>query len=84
MNPNAHMQSPPLAWSSPEREIRRRVVLTLGWVLFLLAVAPLLLFPLHLPRWAGNALVVTACTGGACIVYGELAVALARWRLIAK
>lgn len=84
MNPNAHMQSPQLAWTSPERENRRRVVLTLGWVAFLIAVAALLLFPLHLPRWAGNVLVATACTGGACIVYGELTTALARWRLIGK
>ncbi|HSU17986.1 hypothetical protein [Longimicrobium sp.] len=74
----------PQPWTSPEREIRRRVVLTLAWGAFLLAISLLLIFPLHLPRWAGNALVVTACTGGACIVYGELTVALARWRLVGK
>ena len=78
------MQSQQPAPNVPAGEIRRTVVLTLGWVTFLLAMILLLLFAVHLPRWAGNVLAVTACTGGAAIVYGELSVALARWRLIGK
>lgn len=81
--PNAQMQSPQPSPNLPAREIRRKVVLTVGWVGFLLAIS-LLLFAAHLPRWAGNALAATACTGGACIVYGQLSMFRVRWRLVGK
>jgi hypothetical protein len=77
------MQSQQLASNVPAREIRRTVVVALGWAAFLLAMV-LLLFAVHLPRWAGDAMAVIACTGGAAIVYGELSVRRARWRLVGK
>jgi hypothetical protein len=77
------MWSQQLSRTGSDRELRRTVVLTLGWVFFLLAVLPLLFTP-HLPAWATWSLAVTAGTGGLGIVYGELFPARGRWRFAGK
>jgi hypothetical protein len=77
------MASAQLEWTETHGEIRRKIILTAGWIAFLLAT-PALLFVEHLPRWAGDALVVGAVLGGAAIMYGELSLSVARWKMVAR